>query len=429
MPNASQIDLVTGAFGFTGSRIAQRLLDAGRGVRTLSRRSGTGHPLAGRVELVAYDLSESALAASLASVDTVYATYWMRFPRGGATWPEMVANVGRLARAARDAGVRRLVYISVTNARHDSSTAYFRAKAAAEDQARAAATGGMSLAVVRPTLLYGATDILINNMAWTLRRLPLFGIPGDGRYRVQPVLVDDVADLCVRLGATDASVETDAAGPETLTFDEMVRLVKAAVHSRALLLHMPVALVLAATRMIGLGVRDVVLTRDEIRELMEGLLASRRTSVSCPTRFSDWIARGAETVGREWSSELARNFRIGDHSPGMGTQHFSGRLSWQRARRAMSFSLAAQRPIATDAPASGLATASFVAALAVAVGFARPRTRAARMRSRSGSLWEEAAVPVEDRPAPQRSEKRRDAQKTPEGQLVVGAFAHGENED
>ena len=304
-------DLVTGAFGYTGSRIAERLLANGRAVRTMSRRAAGRHPLAGRVELLPADFDEANLARALSGVDTVYVTYWMRFPRGGATWAEMVANVERLAAAARQQGVRRLVYISVSNARRDSSTAYFRAKAAAEEHIGAAAGGGLSIAVVRPTLLYGPSDILINNMAWSLRRLPVFGIPGDGRYRGQPVHVDDVADLCIRLGATDDHVTTDACGPETFTFDQLVRLVKHAVGSRALLLHMPVPIVLGTTRLLGLTVRDVVLTRDEIRELMESLLVSGSAPAgTTPTRFSDWISANAKEVGRRYSSELGRNFRL-----------------------------------------------------------------------------------------------------------------------
>lgn len=302
-------DLVTGAFGFTGSRIAERLLDQGRRVITLTRRARVDHPLAPRVERLAYDFAEGALSTALMGVDTVYVTYWMRFPRGGTTWDQLVDNVARLARASAGAGVRRLVYISVTNARHDSSTAYFRAKATAEDAVRSV-IGDVSTAIVRPTLLYGPGDILINNMAWTLRRLPLFGIPGDGKYRVQPVHVDDVAELAVRLGARDDELEVDAVGPETLTFNDLVRAVRAAVRSRALLIHLPPTVVLAATRMIGLGMRDVVLTRDEIRELMESLLVSKDTSGTCPTRITDWLERNAGVVGRHYSSELGRNFRF-----------------------------------------------------------------------------------------------------------------------
>ncbi len=250
------------------------------------------------------------MVRALAGIDTVYVTLWMRFPRGDVTWEQMVVNVARLARSAAAAGVRRLVYISVSNAAHDSSTAYFRAKAAAEDAVREATVGGpMTYAIVRPTLLYGDADILINNMAWTLRRLPVFGIPGDGSYRVQPVLVDDVADLCVSLGARDGPVEMDAAGPETLTFSEVVGIVRGAVRSRSLVVHMPPTVVLASTRVIGLALRDVVLTRDEIRELMESLLVSAGPPTT-PTRFSEWVAAHASTIGRRYSSELGRNFRF-----------------------------------------------------------------------------------------------------------------------
>jgi NADH dehydrogenase len=307
--NSQPLDLVTGAFGYTGSRIAERLLADGRRVVTLSRRDGGSHPLAGRIERMPYDFDEAALAAALDGVETVYVTYWMRFPRGETTWGEMVENVGRLARASVAAGVRRLVYVSVSNASHDSSTAYFRAKAAAEDMIRAS---GVSHAIVRPTLLYGPADILINNMAWTLRRLPVFGIPGDGEYRVQPVHVDDVAELSIRLGASDEAADVFAAGPEVLTFNELTRVVRAAVGSRALVTHMPPTLVLAATRVVGVLVRDVVLTRDEIRELTESLLVADDPAGTCPTRITEWLAANRESVGRSWSSELGRNFRLAD---------------------------------------------------------------------------------------------------------------------
>jgi NADH dehydrogenase len=298
-------DLVTGAFGYTGSRIAERLIDAGREVVTMTRRAPGTHPLETRVGRIPYEFHEEKLAENLAGVDTVYVTLWMRFPRGSSTWAEMVDNVARLARASASAGVRRLLYVSVSNAAHDSTTPYFRAKAAAEDAVRAS---GVSYAIVRPTLLYGPTDILINNMAWTLRRLPVFGIPGDGRYRVQPVLVDDVADLCISLAHTVETTEVFACGPETLEFRDIVRVVREAVRSRALVIHLPPPLVLVATRFIGVLVRDVVLTRDEIRELTESLLVSPEPPTT-PTKFSDWIAANAATIGRRYSSELERNFR------------------------------------------------------------------------------------------------------------------------
>ena len=304
------IDLVTGAFGYTGSRIAARLLDAGREVATLTRRGPGSHPLGGRVKPLPYDFRGESLVEALADVDTVYVTYWMRFPLGRSGWDEVVGNVDQLARSAAAGGVRRLIYVSVSNAHHSSPTAYFRAKARAEDAVREAlATSSTSYAIVRPTLLYGPDDILINNMAWTLRRLPVFGIPGDGRYQVQPVHVDDVADICVRLAAGAGAAEVFAAGPEILEFNEVVRIVRSAICSPALLVHMPASAVLAATRLLGLLLRDVVLTRDEIAELMQSLLVSPEPP-STPTKFSEWVASNCWRMGRRYSSELGRNFRL-----------------------------------------------------------------------------------------------------------------------
>jgi nucleoside-diphosphate-sugar epimerase len=301
------LDLVTGAFGFTGSRIAERLIRAGRQVRTISRRGPGANSLAGQVAIQPYDFGQpEELRERLAGVDTLYITYWMRFPRGGVTFEPIVENIRRMLGAASEAGVRRIVYISVSNAAPDASTAYFRAKAEAEASLRAC---GPSYAIVRPTLLYGEGDILINNMAWTLRRLPIFGIPGDGSYRVQPVYVDDVADLCVELGFGERIVEMDAAGPEVFSFDQLVRLVAAAVGSRARLAHLPPWAVLTFTGLMGFALRDVVLTRDEITELMESLLVSGGEATR-PTRFSDWVARRGDSLGRRYASELARNFRL-----------------------------------------------------------------------------------------------------------------------
>lgn len=299
-------DLVTGAFGFTGSRIAARLLDRGRQVRTFSRRAPGGHPLGARVSIQPYDFTPTVLAQTQAGVDTLYITYWMRFEREGRTFGQLVANIGNLVRAAAESGVRRLVYISVCNASHSGPTAYFRAKAEAEDIVRAT---GISHAIVRPTLLYGEGDILITNMAWTLRRFPLFGVPGDGRYRVQPVHVDDVADLLVELGLGDEAAEMDASGPDVFEFDDLVRLVAAGIGRPARLLHLPAPVVLATTRLIGLVVHDTVLTRDEITELTASVLTSR-AAPTCPTRLPDWLAQNGHRLGRRWSSELERNFRL-----------------------------------------------------------------------------------------------------------------------
>ena len=299
-------DAVTGAFGFTGRALAEALLSGGREVVTLSRRSGRGDPLASRLAAIEpLDFRRpDALSAALAGVDTLYNTYWMRFPRGGRTFDDVVRESGLLLEAAARAGVRRLVHVSVVGADEAGETPYVRAKGRLEALVR---SSGLAFTIVRPTLTYGTSDILINNLAWALRRLPVYGIPGRGRYRVQPVHVEDVARICVAAAADEPGGTIDAAGPETLEYRELVALVRSAIGSRALVLPMPTPVVLAAGNVIGVFVRDVVLTRDELRELMSSLLTSTQPPRG-RIRLSEWLPEHSAELGRRWSSELARNY-------------------------------------------------------------------------------------------------------------------------
>jgi uncharacterized protein YbjT (DUF2867 family) len=298
---------VTGSFGFTGRALTERLLAAGSEVVTLTRRSGSGDPLAYRVTVRSFaGASSDELAADLDGVDTLFNTFWLRFPRDGATFEGAVARSAELLAAARDAGVRRVVHVSVVNAAADAATPYVRSKAALEAVVRAS---GLEWVIVRPTLTYGPSDILINNLAWALRRLPVYGMPGLGRYTVQPVHVDDVARICVEAAAGPAGVVVDAAGPETMAYRELVDRVRTAVGSRSLVLPMPGAFVLAAARLLGLVVRDVVLTGDEISELTSSLLTSHEPPRG-EIRISEWLPANAPALGHRWSSELARNYRL-----------------------------------------------------------------------------------------------------------------------
>ena len=297
---------VTGAFGFTGRAIAERLLDAGHEVVTLTRRSGAGHPLASRITVRPFDTDRAdELRATLAGVDTLYNTYWLRFPRGGSTFEGAVARSAGLLAAARDAGVRRVVHVSVVNASADADTPYVRAKAALESVVRST---GMEWVIVRPTLTYGSSDILINNLAWAMRRFPVYGLPGLGRYTVQPVHVDDVARICIEAGTGEPGRTLDAAGPEILTYRQLVDLVRDAIESRSIVLPMPGPVVLLTAKLLGLVVGDVVLTADEICELTSSLLTSAQPPLGT-IRVTDWVREHADDLGRRWSSELARNYR------------------------------------------------------------------------------------------------------------------------
>jgi uncharacterized protein YbjT (DUF2867 family) len=297
------LDVVTGAFSYTGRHIAEALLERGRSVRTLTRKPDPTHPLAGRIERAPLVFDDS-LVESVRGADTLYNTYWIRFERGETTFDRAVANTRRLFAAAAEAGVRRVVHVSVANSDADSPFAYFRGKAAGE---RALRESGHSHAIVRPTLVFGPDDILVNNVAWALRRVPVFLVAGDGRDEVQPVAVGDVARICVELGAGDEDLTHDAAGPERYAFDEFVGLIKRAVGGRARIVHAPDSVVLALSRAPGLFLRDVVMTRDELGMLHAGLLVSHEPPLGRES-FAAWLAENGAALGRRYTSELRRNF-------------------------------------------------------------------------------------------------------------------------
>lgn len=299
------MDVVTGAFSFTGRYVAARLLERGREVRTLTRRPQAESPFGDRVEALPLDLSDrGALVDALCDVDTLYNTYWIRFPQGKTTFSTAVrASVG-LFEAARAASVRRVVQLSVTHADSGSPYAYFRGKAAVED---ALAGSGLSFAIVRPTLVFGNGEVLVNNVAWLLRRLPVFVLPR-AACRVQPIEADDLAELCVQAGAGTSDVLLDAAGPETLAFGELVRLVRAAVGSRAVLVYAGPSATRALTRGLGLCLRQTLLTPEELGALGDDLLTSDEPPLGTK-RLADWVASNAPRLGDRLASGERRPWR------------------------------------------------------------------------------------------------------------------------
>lgn len=300
--------MVTGAFSYSGGVIAERLLDAGYEVVTLSRSPAPpGHRLAGRIAVERLQFTDSeALVRALAGADVLVNTYWIRFHRDGATFDGAVANSRVLFDAARRAGVRRIVHLSVTNPAHDSPLGYFRGKAAVE---RVLAEAMPEHAVIRPSLVFGGRqEILVNNMAWLLRHLPLYAVPGDGRYRVQPVSVEDVADLAlVAARGTGASI-CDAVGPEVYTFNDFLRLLSRAVSGRARLVHLPPTVVVTLGRLLGRLMGDVMITREELAALMSELLVSSDPPTGTRS-FAAWLPEQAGWLGRRYANELRRNWR------------------------------------------------------------------------------------------------------------------------
>ena len=324
--------VITGAFSYTGRYTTRLLLDRGYTVRTLTNhppavhqekrqnphvsqnRRDVGHPpdveprpgpFGGQIEVFAYNFDRpEELRRSLEGASTLINTYWVRFPRGRTTFATAVENSRGLIQAARDAGVRRIVHVSIANPSLESPLGYYKGKAQVE---QAVMDSGLAYSIVRPTVIFGAEDILINNIAWFVRRFPVFAVPGDGRYVVRPIYVEDMARLLADAAGRQGNEVLDAVGPETFRFDELVRLIARCVGRRARLLHVPMAGAYVATMLTGWLVRDVVLTWEEYKGLMGNLLASEAPAAG-ETRLSAWLAEHGERVGRQYASEVGRHF-------------------------------------------------------------------------------------------------------------------------
>ena len=301
-----ELNVVTGAFGYTGKYIARRLLANGIRVKTLTGHPERTNPFGGQVVAVPFNFNDPpALIDQLSGASTLYNTYWVRFSRGEVTFDRAVENTRTLIQAAKDAGVGRIVHVSITNPSLNSSLPYFRGKAQVEE---AIIDSGISYAIIRPTVIFGIEDILINNIAWLLRRFPLFVVPGGGGYRFQPIFVEDLAGLAVDAGEKEDNLVLDAAGREPYTFDEFVRLVGQTMGSRSKIVHLPPALALGLSKIVGYFLGDVVLTRDEVTGLTSDLLISDAPPAG-KTSLKSWLTTNVATLGDSYTSELDRHYR------------------------------------------------------------------------------------------------------------------------
>jgi NADH dehydrogenase len=295
--------VVTGAFGYSGRYIAERLLRAGRRVRTLTGSPDRAHPFGDRVEVHPFNFDHpERLAGSLEGARVLYNTYWVRFNHADFRYSQAVDNTRALFAAARRAAVSRVVHVSITNPSEESPLEYFRGKALLERDLR---ESGLSHAILRPALFFGGEDILINNIAWALRHLPVFGVFGAGHYRLQPIHIHDFADLAVAQGVAREDRTIDAIGPETYRYRELVRELARILGVRRPIVSVPPRLGYAAGWLLGKLLGDVVITRDEVEGLMQGLLATGSEPAG-RTKLSTWAREHAATLGRRYATELGR---------------------------------------------------------------------------------------------------------------------------
>jgi uncharacterized protein YbjT (DUF2867 family) len=301
----TQLDIVTGAFSYSGAAIASELTRLGHQVRTL-----TGHPERAphgtAIDCRPLDFTDArGLAESMTGARCLYNTYWVRFAHGQVSHRLAVANSKILFAAAAQAGVQRIVHVSITHPGLDSADSYFRGKAEVE---QALAGCGVPYAIARPAVLFGGDGVLVNNIAWLLRRLPVFAIGGSGAYRIRPIHLDDLARLCADLGQRSDNVTVDAVGPQSLPFRQLVAEIRDAIGSRSLIMPVPGALIPVLAGLLNLILRDTLLTAAEYRSMAAGCADSAAPATG-EVKFTDWVHEHGAELGRSYANELDRHFR------------------------------------------------------------------------------------------------------------------------
>lgn len=297
------IHMVTGAFGYSGKFLAHKLLDAGHVVETLTNKHPAVDPFEGKIKAHAWAFDDPAkLVEILRPVKVLYNSYWVRFNHKRFTFKEAVANSKILFQAAKEAGVERIVHTSITKPSKDSPYEYFRGKAEVE---KALFESGLSHAILRPAVFFGGEDILVNNIAWALRKLPVFGVFGSGDYKLQPIFVGDFAELAKVQGESRENTVIDTTGPETFTYRELAKIIGEIIGVRRPVLSVPKWFGYLAGKGVGALTGDVTLTWEEIGGLSDGLLATDSPAAGT-TKLTDWAKSHAATLGKKYASELAR---------------------------------------------------------------------------------------------------------------------------
>ncbi len=297
-----KVALVTGAFGFSGSYIAKLLLEKGYSVRTLTN-SVRNHPLRESVQIFPFTFQDPrAMLTAFEGVDFFFNTYWVRFNHRKFSHAGAVKNIKIMFDLAEKAGVKKVIHTSITNPDPNSELEYFRGKGILEEYLT---SRNLSYSILRPALLFGKEDILINNIAWALRRFPVFFVFGDGKYRLQPIYVEDFAKLAVREAESEGNSIVQAIGPETFTYRELVETIGEIIGYRRPIVSVPDLAGYLAAKVIGLLKGDVMLTWEEIKGLKADLLF-----VDAPpageTKLTDWLRENRDSVGKYYASELAR---------------------------------------------------------------------------------------------------------------------------
>lgn len=296
--------VVTGAFGFTGKYISKLLLSKGESIKTFTNK--VNRDIFGeKIEIFKYDFrNKEYLIKAMSNAKRLYNTYWIRFPYKNISFKEVINNTKILIDCAKEANIEKVIHISITNANPKSKFQYFKYKGIVEEMIK---DSKIDYFILRPTVIFGKESILINNIAWFLKKLPLFFIFGKGRYLVQPIYIEDLAKIAVFGADNFKNKIVDIVGPEIFEFKEMINLIKTKISSKSKIIYLPSFLFQIFIPILNFLTKDIVLTKEELKALKDNLLYSKEEPLG-KKKFTDWIDENKDNLGKEYFSELLRHY-------------------------------------------------------------------------------------------------------------------------
>jgi len=275
---------VTGGTGFVGSHLVRGLLESGHEVVVLARgtrprRQGSG------VTFVAADLTrDDGLAETFAGCDAVVHLVAVINERGQQTFERTIRrSTERVAAAAAEARVPHLIYQSAIGADPDPRYPYLAYKWAAEELVRGS---GVPCTIMRPSLIFGPGDGFFTLVARLVRLNPVVPIPGDGSALFQPIAVEDVVRCqLIALERGPSNRVHEIGGPDHLTYEEIVRIVKSAIHARRKLVHVPIRMLLPPAFLMAAVLPHPPVTPQQLR-LLDKDNITRRNAVEVEFGFT-----------------------------------------------------------------------------------------------------------------------------------------------
>jgi uncharacterized protein YbjT (DUF2867 family) len=265
---------VFGGTGFVGRRVVRHLRESGTRVRIVSRHRGLGED-AGIEQIAADAHDQRSVDAAVASADGVVNAISLYVEHAGDTFHSVhVEAAAKIARAARQAGIRRFVHVSGIGANTASPSPYIRSRGEGEAAVQTAFPGAV---IVRPAAMFAPDDAFLTTILRLLRSLPAYPIFGDGRTRLQPVYVEDVATAIAQILRQRQKPYPiyELAGPQVYSYEELLRTVARIAGLRPVLMRMPFTFWNAMARVAEM-LPQPPLTRNQVELMQIDTTASER---------------------------------------------------------------------------------------------------------------------------------------------------------